>query len=117
MVFIRYYHNIDNYVFTPLEQVIIIVSTYLLAYLSYTFIENYFRKLKTKKFIFTICVPSGLLASLIFYAPQLNLKMINFPQEYATPTIGIKSHGRFYTGVEFMGDTNKKKCSILLIRG
>ena len=115
MVFIRYYHNIDNYVFTPLEQVIIIVSTYLLANLSYTFIENTFRKLKTKKFVFTMCVPSGLLALLIFYAPQLNLKMINFPQEYATPTIGINSHGRFYTGVEFMGDTNKKNDSILLI--
>lgn len=115
MVFIRYYHNIDNYVFTPLEQFIIIISTYLLAYLSYTFIENTFRKLKAKKFVFSMCVPSGLLASLIFYAPQLNLKMINFPQEYATPTIGINSHGRFYTGVEFMGDTNKKNDSILLL--
>ena len=115
MVFIRYYHNIDNYVFTPLEQFIIIVSTYLLAYISYTFIENTFRKLKTKKFVFTMCVPSVLLALLIFYAPQLNMKVCGFPQEYATPTVGKNSHGGYYKEVEFMGDTNKKNDSILLI--
>lgn len=115
MVFIRYYHNIDNYAFTPLEQFIIIISTYLLAYLSYTFIENSFRKLKTKKFIFTMCVPSGLLALLMFYAPQLNMKVCGFPQEYATPTVGKNSHGGYYKEVEFMGDTNKKNDSILLI--
>ena len=115
MVFIRYYHNIDNYVFTPLEQFIIIISTYLFAYLSYTFIENYFRKLKTKKFVFTMCVPSGLLALLMFYAPQLNMKVCGFPQEYAAPTVGKNSHGGYYKEVEFMGDTNKKNDSILLI--
>jgi hypothetical protein len=115
MVFIRYYHNIDNYVFTPLEQFIIIISTYLLAYLSYTFIENTFRKLKTKKFVFTMFVPSGVLGLLMFYAPQLNMKVCGFPQEYAAPTVGKNSHGGYYKEVEFMGDTNKKNDSILLI--
>ncbi len=96
-----------------IQLLLIVVFTLLLSVVSYTFIENYFRKANTKVFARVIISITVFLALFVVYAPRLNQRFTNIPKEYSGPVFGIKSHNAPY--VETFGDTTVKKPSILLI--
>ncbi|MDM1457287.1 acyltransferase [Myroides odoratimimus] len=113
MAFVRYYYvRID---FTWYEMIGIIILTYVLSWLSYTYVENVFRTYANKKFFLqfsTILVGLGLI---VFAMPRLNNYVSPIPEIYSKPTFGLDSHGKDFKQVDFLGDTSKGNDSILLI--
>src|SRR5690606_25458525 len=75
MAFMRYHEGrIGAYDFTLYEILFISVLTYVLAWLSYTFIENIFRTTGNKKFILSFSPAVLLLLALTFTIPILAMK-------------------------------------------
>ncbi|MXN93125.1 acyltransferase family protein [Flavobacterium sp. Sd200] len=112
MAFIRYYSG-DNAPFSVVEIITVILLTLGASFISYTFIENFFRKRSTKVFIYGMFPFTCLLLVFLIYVPQFNQYFSNIPKEYSGPVIGLKSHNKSY--VETFGDTLSKTSSILLI--
>lgn len=110
IAFIRYFK--DDYALNGYEIVSICILTSTLSWMSYHFIENYFRKrsdLIFKKFLIISVVVTGFLILLL---PKIsNVKKI--PDIYSSPTFGLKSHNQ--KNIEIFGDRNSKNRQILLI--
>ncbi|SIR22359.1 acyltransferase family protein [Chryseobacterium sp. RU33C] len=109
MAFIRY--KFDTYDFSVTQIFIVCVATFILSYLSYTFIETKLRVAKSKLF-YKIFLPATAVLLLYTYFLPVITKVNAIPEYYSKAFFGIKSH---YDGqVEKFGDISKND-SILLI--
>ena len=112
MAFIRYHYNVS--VFSTVQVVGIVCLSFILATLSYYFIETPIRKSK-KKYYYSITVALGLCCAVltVFMIP-INNKRNNIPIEYSAPIFGLSSHGE-RSKVETLGDTLSSRNKVLLI--
>lgn len=114
MAFVRYYYvRVDLLWY---EMIIIIISTYVLSWLSYTYVENVFRIYANKKFFFQFGVILVSLGIVIFGMPRLNNYVLPIPEVYSKPTFGLDSHSNKFVKIERYGDiVNSPNDSICLI--
>lgn len=110
IAFIRYYN--DGYFLSTGEIIFTCIMTFLLAWLSYRFIENYFRKKNNSIFYRYAVSGSVLLASLTFILPKV-AEINKIPDVYTSPSFGLNSHNQ--KKIEIFGDINSKDNKILLI--
>lgn len=110
---LRYYKF--TYTFTVVEMILITALTYILSYLSYTYIENTFRKMGDIPFVKMITVPLVFLGISAFAVPAINSKIYIIPKKYSYATFGLDSHSDTFKSVERFGDLSKNNDSILLI--
>lgn len=113
MAIYRYYN--DSPTFNLQEQILIIIITYILSFLSYKIIENKFRVLSNKKFAIYMAIPVIVISILGINILKINKKIIQAPTEYIAPSFGLSSHGSSFEKIDFLGDTTKKDSKILLI--
>ncbi|MFT3704584.1 MAG: acyltransferase family protein [Agriterribacter sp.] len=113
MALIRYYNN--RYDFNFYEVLLICSVTMLISYLSYTFVENYFRKLKNIKFYVSLAIPTIVIGVVIVGFIKINRNVSNIPVQYAVPTFGRTSNGTYFEHVDILGDTSSKTDSIIFI--
>src|SRR5690606_20392903 len=96
MAFMRYHEGKTGaYYFSLFEMIFISVLTYVLAWLSYTFIENIFRTTGNKKFILSFS-PAVILLMVLGYSIPVLAKKDAIAEEYIKPTFGLKSHSKKY---------------------
>lgn len=110
IAFIRYYN--DNYILSVNEIVFTILLTFVLGWISYNFIENYFRRKNNttfKRFLILSFILSGLL---ILFLPKIS-DTNKIPDVYTSPSFGLKSHNQ--KNIETFGDKKSKYSQILLI--
>ncbi|AJH15309.1 acyltransferase family protein [Myroides profundi] len=114
MAFVRYYFvRID---FMWYEVLFIIVLTYTLSWLSYTFVENIFRTYDNKKFFLRFGGIIGGLGIVVFGMPRLNNYLSPIPMIYSKPTFGLDSHGPTFLEIGVYGALEGKSFpSICLI--
>lgn len=110
IAYIRYYN--DEYSLSTSEIIFICVLTVLMAWISYRFIENYFRKKNNPVFLRYAVSGSVLLGLLTFTLPKV-AEIYKIPDIYTSPTFGVDSHNQKKT--EFFGDKAAKSPKILLI--
>lgn len=113
MAFLRYY--LLEYDFDIPQTLVVIVATYVLSYLSYTFIEKPFRNKKNKTTILFLVVGYALLFGMMYFAAALRSKFSKTPVQYIQPFFGLSSHATHFTHVEQLGASNKVSDSILLL--
>jgi peptidoglycan/LPS O-acetylase OafA/YrhL len=105
------YYNADNQ-FTFFQVFIIVALTFICSWLSYTFIENVFRK-SSFRFFAGVTLPAGAVLIFLYLGMfSINHKALQIPEEYSGPSFGLKSHNVPY--VETFGDTLMRP-EILLI--
>jgi len=109
LAFMRYRN--DSYNLMPLQIVFAIILTFLLAWLSYTFIENRFRTVKKQRF-FVLFAPGYILLGIMILLLPRFAKGKYTPDIYSRPIFGIKSHRTL--NVEKLG-VPQRKDSIVLI--
>ncbi len=107
---IRYFN--DDYLLSSYEIIFICFSTFILSWLSYYFIENYFKKKSNLVFIKFLIVSSTSVALLILFLPKIS-DLNKIPEAYTSPTFGLKSHNQ--KNIEVFGDKKSKNNKILLI--
>lgn len=100
MAFMRY-KMID---FGLLESIFIIIITFVLSYLSYSFIENKFRKFDNRRFIkFFSPIIAAMVVFAYFLPVYANTKKLD--SLYVQPSFGMRSHHKPF--VETLGSDNK----------
>lgn len=102
MALIRYKN--DDYFFTANEIIFITFSTFLLGWLSYTFIETKFRS-KSNLTFFKIFIPAYLIFGVFCFNLSTILKFREVPGIYSRPTMGLDSH--LQNNVEKFGAEHK----------
>ncbi|KOS08214.1 hypothetical protein AM493_05100 [Flavobacterium akiainvivens] len=102
IAFVRYYYDVNE--FPVIQTLLIVVATFAVAWVSYTFVERFFMK-KTAAFWYGIIAPGMVLTALYFCMPALNKRILNIPQEYTGPVIGLPSNNSVF--VETFGDKSK----------
>ncbi|MDY0929759.1 acyltransferase family protein [Chryseobacterium sp. CFBP8996] len=107
---IRYFN--DDYLLSSYEIIFICFSTFILSWLSYYFIENYFKKKSNLVFIKFLIVSSTSVALLILFLPKIS-DLNKIPEAYTSPTFGLRSHNQ--KNIEVFGDKRSKNNKILLI--
>ncbi|MCS4305687.1 acyltransferase family protein [Chryseobacterium sp. BIGb0232] len=110
IAYIRYYN--DEYSLSTPEVIFICILTGLMAWVSYRFIENYFRKKNSPVFLRYAVSGSVLLGLLTLFLPKV-AEIYKIPDIYTSPTFGVDSHNQKKT--EFFGDRAAKSPKILLI--
>ncbi|MDN3694497.1 acyltransferase family protein [Chryseobacterium tructae] len=110
IAYIRYYN--DEYTLTTNEIIFVCVFTLLLAWFSYRFIENYFRKKSNPVFLRYAVSGSVFLVLLTIFLPKV-AEFYKIPDIYTSPSFGVGSHNQKKT--EFFGDKSAKNPKILLI--
>jgi peptidoglycan/LPS O-acetylase OafA/YrhL len=113
MALLRYYNNRHD--FNGYEVLLVCSLTMLISYLSYRFVENYFRTLKNIKFYFSLALPTMVIGILLAGFIKINRTVSNIPLQYAVPTFGRTSNGTYFEHVDVLGDTTSKNDSILFI--
>lgn len=112
MAFMRYHEGRSAaYDFKLYEILFISVLTYVLAWLSYTFIENIFRTTGNKKFILSFSPAVILLLVLTFTIPVLAKKNA-MPDEYIKPIFGLESNNQ--ENIEIFGSASPSYDKIFL---
>lgn len=107
---IRYFN--DDYLLSSYEIIFICFSTFILSWLSYYFIENYFKKKSNLVFIKFLIVSSTSVALLILFLPKIS-DLNKIPEAYTSPTFGLRSNNQ--KNIEVFGDKKSKNNKILLI--
>lgn len=110
IAYIRYYN--DEYSLSTPEIISICILTVLMAWISYRFVENYFRKKNSPVFLRYAVSGTILLGLLTFSLPKV-AEIYKIPDIYTSPTFGVGSHNQKKT--EFFGDRSVKNPKILLI--
>lgn len=110
IAYIRYYN--DEYTLTTGEVVFVCILTSLLAWISYRFIENYFRKKNNPVFVKYAVSGSVLLGLLTLFLPKV-AELYKIPDIYTSPSFGLDSHNQKKT--EIFGDKAIQNPKILLI--
>lgn len=109
MAMIRY--RFDEYSFDISTLVIISLLTYLFSWISYTFVEEKFRKQETNLFI-KIIIPT-FVGFIIFCSLMPAMAKHNeIPPKYSSPVVGIKSHN--VNKSEKLGNLSKNDSIILI---
>ncbi|WP_392437256.1 acyltransferase family protein [Cruoricaptor ignavus] len=110
MAFIRY--STDSYEFTALQVLVICILTFVLAWLSFHFVEEKQRKTSWKKF--RVALPLSILFLFLFvrYGMWQVKKMKDIEAIYARPYFGMKSHKT--PEVEKFGDLNEDTKMVLI---
>ncbi|QOR73128.1 acyltransferase [Cruoricaptor ignavus] len=110
MAFIRY--STDSYEFTALQVLMICILTFILAWLSFHFVEEKQRKTSWKKF--RVALPLSILFLFLFvrYGMWQVKKMKDIEAIYARPYFGMKSHKT--PEVEKFGDLNEDTKMVLI---
>jgi len=112
MAFMRYHEGKTGaYYFSLFEMIFISVLTYVLAWLSYTFIENIFRTTGNKKFILSFS-PAVILLLVLAFTTPVRAKRNEIPDEYIKLTFGLKSHSKKY--IETFGNASPSYDKIFL---
>jgi peptidoglycan/LPS O-acetylase OafA/YrhL len=101
MALIRYYYGLTY--FSISQLFFITFLTVVLAWCSYTFVEEPFRKMTIKRFTLSISPFIFAIVALYVFFPSFNERFINIPKEYREPVFGMKSHNANF--VETFGDT------------
>lgn len=109
MAFLRYKN--ESYGFNGLEVIFISVTTFVLAWLSYNFIENKFRKITDVKF-FKAFIPLGLIVAGFSYFLFSITGYKKIPKVYSIPFFGFQSHG--IDNIEKFGDLSKNDSIVLI---
>lgn len=113
MAFFRYYEV--QYEFGALDVVYIVLITYTLSYISYSFVEKPLRGKSNRKTVLFIIVTYLILGALLFFMPILK-KSSSIPAKFIQPSFGLKSHANTFSEIEYFGDTQKlDNDSIILI--
>lgn len=110
MALLRYYYGIQF--FSAVQIIFVVVATLGIAWLSYTFVEEKFRRISLPAFFWSMIPLSLALTALYFSFPGLNEKYINIPAEYRGTVFGMKSHNRNF--VEVYGDTTVQPKMVLV---
>ncbi|NCD69376.1 acyltransferase family protein [Mucilaginibacter agri] len=108
------YSNL-RYQFTLSEVALLMIVIGVFSYLSYKYIESYFRKIQTNNLIKVISASLAILCITAYLAPKVNNAIYPIPKKYSYATFGLDSHSDTFKFPERFGDLNKKKDSILLI--
>lgn len=106
MAYIRYTNGIqEGYVFSVTEIATIIVFTFVLAYLSYLYVESTFRTITFKNFIFKISIIAlPLLASTFFLVKASSHKEIPF--NFIATSFAVESNNQPI--IEILGQKDKQ---------
>ncbi|CAM2813084.1 hypothetical protein DRF59_14905 [Chryseobacterium flavum] len=107
---IRYYN--DEYFLNVEETIFVCILTFVLAWFSYRFIENFFRKKNNKILIYSSFSGGIILTFIAFYAPKLAAPY-QIPDTYTSPSFGVYSHNK--KAIETFGDKTSENKDILLI--
>lgn len=110
IAFIRYFN--DGYDLNIYEIILVCVLTFLLSWISYNFIENYFKKRSNLTFKRFFVISSILVGTLMIILPKIS-SINKIPDVYSSPTFGLKSHNK--KDIEVFGDKKSKNKKILLI--
>lgn len=110
IAFIRYYN--DDYHLNTKEIIFICFLTFTLAWLSYRFIENYFRKKDNPPF-YRYSISGGVLLVLLTFLLPKVAEINKIPEIYTSPSFGLNSSNQKRT--EVFGDKESKHDKILLI--
>lgn len=113
MAFVRYYNARVDFVWY--EMLLIVILTYILSWLSYTYVENIFRTYTNRKFFIQFGAMICSLGLVVFGMPKLNNYLSPIPEIYSKPIFGLNSHGKTFKRADFLDDTIKTNDSILLI--
>lgn len=113
MSLFRYYNN--RYDFNWYEVLLVCSLTTFISYLSYRYVENYFRRLKNVKFYFSLALPTMVIGILLLGFIRINRTVSNIPVQYAVPTFGRTSNGTYFEHVDILGDTTSQNDSIIFI--
>lgn len=110
IAFIRYFN--DGYDLNIFEIILVCVLTFLLSWISYHFIENYFKKRSNLTFKIFFVISFILAGILILLLPKIS-NVNKIPDVYSSPTFGLQSHNQ--KNIEIFGDKNSRNSKILLI--
>lgn len=110
MAFMRY----KQYDFGIPETCFIITLTFLLSYISYTFIENTYRKFNLGKFVLTFS-PVVVIFIIVAYLFPIYADRHKIDDYYTTRFFGVKSHG--HPEVETFGSSSPKIAVKILLIG
>ncbi|MFZ4262053.1 acyltransferase family protein [Sphingobacterium sp. HJSM2_6] len=113
MALIRYKNGTyEGYVFNNKDMILITVLTFVLGWLSYTFIEKTFRQWSNKKVIsiLSVLVIPMAIISYFFLTPKYKK---GIPDEYSRATFSIGSHNNLQ--VDTLGSKSDRHPKILLI--
>lgn len=110
MALIRYYYGVKY--FSINQLFLITFLTVVLAWCTYTFVEEPFRKMTIKRFTLSITPFVLAITALYVFFPSINKRFINIPKEYLEPVFGMKSHNANF--VETFGDARLQP-EVLLI--
>jgi peptidoglycan/LPS O-acetylase OafA/YrhL len=108
--FIRYYH--DEYFLSPGEVAFTCILTFISAWFSYRFIENFFRK-KNNTTLIRYSISGGVLLIFMAFLVPKATAVYQIPEAYTSPTFGLLSHNE--KNIEVFGDKTSKNNRILLI--
>lgn len=112
MAFIRYYFvRID---FMWYEMLSIVIITYILSWLSYTYVENVFRTYLNKKFFIWLCCGLMSLGFISFWMPKFNYKIHKMPIELIWHSFGTSTHGVNFVESDTLGDLKSNKIALFL---
>ena len=102
MAFVRY--KFDDYTFSSLQMLMICGATFLMSWLSYSFIETNLRKTKPKIFYAGFGLLCILLLTSYYSIRKISIKN-KIPDYYVKPVIGVASHKDGI--IEKLGDMSK----------
>lgn len=109
LAFLRYTN--DTYELNVQEILFVVVLTFILSWLSYTFVEKNCRKQSTKT-SFILLSSGGLIVGSFYFIMPAIAERTKIPDQYAQPVFGLKSH---YEGhIEKFGDLSKNDSIILI---
>ncbi|WP_447951903.1 acyltransferase family protein [Chryseobacterium koreense] len=109
LAFLRYTN--DTYMLNVQEILFVITLTFILSWLSYTFVEKKFRKQSTKA-AFILLSSGGLALGSVYFVMPVIAERNKIPDQYARPVFGLKSHDE--GKIEKFGDLSKNDSIILI---
>ncbi|MDP2452516.1 MULTISPECIES: acyltransferase family protein [unclassified Kaistella] len=109
MAVIRY--RFDEYLFDLKTILFISVLTYVLSWVSYSFVESKFRKQNDTLFFKTLISSSFLFLVLCGFMPKIS-EQNKIPASFSSPAVGLKSHNQ--NSVEKLGDLSRNDSIVLI---
>lgn len=109
MAFIRY--RFDEYFFDLKTILFISVLTYLLSWVSYSFVESKFRKQNDTLFFKTLISSSFVFLVLCGFMPKIS-EQNKIPASFSSPVVGLNSHNE--NRVEKLGDISQNDSIVLI---
>ncbi|WP_411972644.1 acyltransferase family protein [Sphingobacterium sp. Lzh-3] len=113
MAFLRYKYGVhEGYEFSIFEILIITALTMIISWISYSYVENMFRKVSDKKFLYTFS-PICVCLLLVIFSTAYYSEKWKIPKEYTQATFAINSHNS--TSVDTIGALGAIQPTVFLI--